>query len=275
MDEARHGQLLGAHPAADGLGGLDEEHRAAGLGQRRSPRPVRSVPSRRRQRRTRALPLALALCESTRAYSGWPTSLRNQPFERVLAYAEAAATARPRTARRAAGCAGSSTGSSSRSTSPRSSSSASPSAAIMLWEVYRYFSHDWIARYFIDPTFHFTYPGFGWVQPLARRLDVRALRRARRPRGLHRARLLLPDRGAALLPRLLVRLPARAGALPEPLLLRDADQLPADLRPGAPGVLARRVHLAEDPLAARRRRGRSGCCARRSGSCSSTPASRS
>ena len=37
--------------------------------------------------------------------------------------------------------------------------------AIMLWEVYRYFSHEWIARYFIDPTFHFTYPGFGWVSP--------------------------------------------------------------------------------------------------------------
>jgi vitamin K-dependent gamma-carboxylase len=37
--------------------------------------------------------------------------------------------------------------------------------AIMLWEVWRYFSNDWIPRYFIDPTFHFTFYGFGWVQP--------------------------------------------------------------------------------------------------------------
>ncbi|MBA2360245.1 MAG: HTTM domain-containing protein, partial [Actinobacteria bacterium] len=37
--------------------------------------------------------------------------------------------------------------------------------AILLWEVWRYFTNDWIARYFIDPTFHFTYYGFGWVQP--------------------------------------------------------------------------------------------------------------
>jgi vitamin K-dependent gamma-carboxylase len=37
--------------------------------------------------------------------------------------------------------------------------------AIMTWEVWRYFSNDWIARYFIEPEFHFTYFGFGWVQP--------------------------------------------------------------------------------------------------------------
>ena len=37
--------------------------------------------------------------------------------------------------------------------------------AIMIWEVWRYFSNDWIPRYFIEPTFHFTYFGFGWVQP--------------------------------------------------------------------------------------------------------------
>jgi vitamin K-dependent gamma-carboxylase len=36
---------------------------------------------------------------------------------------------------------------------------------IMLWEVWRYFSHGWIDRYFVEPTFHFTYYGFGWVQP--------------------------------------------------------------------------------------------------------------
>jgi vitamin K-dependent gamma-carboxylase len=39
--------------------------------------------------------------------------------------------------------------------------------AIMIWEVWRYFSNGWIARYFIDPTFHFTFYGFGWVQPWA------------------------------------------------------------------------------------------------------------
>jgi vitamin K-dependent gamma-carboxylase len=37
--------------------------------------------------------------------------------------------------------------------------------AIMLWEVLRYFSKGWIARFWIDPGFHFTYPGFAWVQP--------------------------------------------------------------------------------------------------------------
>jgi hypothetical protein len=35
----------------------------------------------------------------------------------------------------------------------------------MVWEVYRYFSKDWIARYYIDPDFHFTYYGFSWVKP--------------------------------------------------------------------------------------------------------------
>ncbi|MDJ0704941.1 MAG: HTTM domain-containing protein [Leptolyngbyaceae cyanobacterium MO_188.B28] len=37
--------------------------------------------------------------------------------------------------------------------------------AIMLWEMGRYFNHDWIRRYYIEPTFHFTYYGFGWVRP--------------------------------------------------------------------------------------------------------------
>lgn len=36
--------------------------------------------------------------------------------------------------------------------------------AIMVWEVYRYFSHGWIDRYFIEPLFHFKYFGVGWVQ---------------------------------------------------------------------------------------------------------------
>ena len=37
--------------------------------------------------------------------------------------------------------------------------------AILFWEVCRYFSNGWIARYFIEPSFHFTYYGFGWVHP--------------------------------------------------------------------------------------------------------------
>ncbi len=36
---------------------------------------------------------------------------------------------------------------------------------VMLWEVFRYLRGDWIYRYWIDPSFHFTYPIFDWVQP--------------------------------------------------------------------------------------------------------------
>ncbi|MBM3265814.1 MAG: HTTM domain-containing protein [candidate division Zixibacteria bacterium] len=36
---------------------------------------------------------------------------------------------------------------------------------IMLWEVWRYIDHGWIDRYYVQPIFHFTYYGFGWVQP--------------------------------------------------------------------------------------------------------------
>lgn len=36
---------------------------------------------------------------------------------------------------------------------------------IMLWEVYRYFTYGWIARYFIEPAVNFTYYGFSWVKP--------------------------------------------------------------------------------------------------------------
>ncbi len=36
----------------------------------------------------------------------------------------------------------------------------------MLWEVFRYFDHDWIYDYWIEPTFHFTYYGFDWIRPL-------------------------------------------------------------------------------------------------------------
>jgi vitamin K-dependent gamma-carboxylase-like protein len=37
--------------------------------------------------------------------------------------------------------------------------------AIMLWEVYRYFTYNWISRYYIVPTVYFTYYGFSWVKP--------------------------------------------------------------------------------------------------------------
>ncbi len=37
-------------------------------------------------------------------------------------------------------------------------------AAIMLWEVWRYFTMDRIARYYIDAPFHFKYYGFTWVE---------------------------------------------------------------------------------------------------------------
>lgn len=36
---------------------------------------------------------------------------------------------------------------------------------IMLWETYRYFTHSWIARYYVDPVVNFTYYGFSWVRP--------------------------------------------------------------------------------------------------------------
>jgi vitamin K-dependent gamma-carboxylase len=37
--------------------------------------------------------------------------------------------------------------------------------AIMLYEVWRYFSNDWIYAYYIEPTFYFSYFGFDWVKP--------------------------------------------------------------------------------------------------------------
>ena len=37
--------------------------------------------------------------------------------------------------------------------------------AIMLWEMWRYASYGWIGRYWIEPSFHFTYFGFDWVRP--------------------------------------------------------------------------------------------------------------
>ncbi|MGH2570150.1 MAG: HTTM domain-containing protein [bacterium] len=37
--------------------------------------------------------------------------------------------------------------------------------ALLTWEIYRYFDHGWIGRYFVEPTFFFKYPGFEWVHP--------------------------------------------------------------------------------------------------------------
>ena len=38
--------------------------------------------------------------------------------------------------------------------------------SIMLWEVLKYFEKGWIGKYWVDPTFNFTYYGFAWVKPL-------------------------------------------------------------------------------------------------------------
>ena len=37
--------------------------------------------------------------------------------------------------------------------------------AILFWEVWRFFDHGWIRRYYISPDFHFKYYGFEWVHP--------------------------------------------------------------------------------------------------------------
>lgn len=35
--------------------------------------------------------------------------------------------------------------------------------ALMVWEVWRYWSYGWIKLYFVDPTFFFRFPGFEWL----------------------------------------------------------------------------------------------------------------
>jgi len=37
---------------------------------------------------------------------------------------------------------------------------------MMMWETWRYFTKNWIFRYYIEPQFHFTYYWFDWVKPL-------------------------------------------------------------------------------------------------------------
>ena len=34
-----------------------------------------------------------------------------------------------------------------------------------MWEVIRYFDHGWIEEYWMEPEFHFSYFGFGWLGP--------------------------------------------------------------------------------------------------------------
>lgn len=36
---------------------------------------------------------------------------------------------------------------------------------LMLWQVWRYFDHGWIERYYMEPEFYFTYYGFDWIHP--------------------------------------------------------------------------------------------------------------
>lgn len=37
--------------------------------------------------------------------------------------------------------------------------------ALLLWEVYRYYSNNWIESHWLEPIFHFTYFGFDWIKP--------------------------------------------------------------------------------------------------------------
>lgn len=38
-------------------------------------------------------------------------------------------------------------------------------ASFLLIEIWRYFDRGWIHRYFIEPSFFFSYPGFSWLRP--------------------------------------------------------------------------------------------------------------
>ena len=53
---------------------------------------------------------------------------------------------------------------------------------LMAVEAYRYLTSGWIRQYWIDPGFYFTFQGFDWVQAVAGRRHVPALRRPRRAR---------------------------------------------------------------------------------------------
>lgn len=38
--------------------------------------------------------------------------------------------------------------------------------ALLLWDCWRFIAHERVWRYWIQPEFHFSYPGFDWVRPL-------------------------------------------------------------------------------------------------------------
>jgi vitamin K-dependent gamma-carboxylase len=38
--------------------------------------------------------------------------------------------------------------------------------ALLVWDCWRFIKYDRISRYWVEPEFFFTYPGFGWVAPL-------------------------------------------------------------------------------------------------------------
>lgn len=38
--------------------------------------------------------------------------------------------------------------------------------ALLMWDCWRFVRHDRVWRYWIEPEFHFSYPGFAWIQPL-------------------------------------------------------------------------------------------------------------
>jgi vitamin K-dependent gamma-carboxylase len=38
--------------------------------------------------------------------------------------------------------------------------------ALLVWDCWRFIKYDRVYRYWIEPEFHFTYPGFAWVTPL-------------------------------------------------------------------------------------------------------------
>ena len=38
--------------------------------------------------------------------------------------------------------------------------------ALMLWDCWRFIKYERVWRYWIQPDFHFSYPGFSWVEPL-------------------------------------------------------------------------------------------------------------
>jgi vitamin K-dependent gamma-carboxylase len=90
--------------------------------------------------------------------------------------------------------------------------------ALVVWEVYRYAVNGWVDAFWVQPDFHFGYLGFGWVEPLPA-AAMWALFGVLGAAGVGIAvgacyRLC----AVVFTDRLHLRVPARAGPLPEPLL---------------------------------------------------------